>query len=156
MSGSKLGWSLWRVQRVGKQQKAFDETRFGGGEHRRLSSAIGMTAERDAAGHLASDRLDGGAKSLLVSFRASARWWAVKSRLAEGEIAAEDGEAGCAEGFRESDQQRSIAVRSCTVGEDEAVFGAICGARRGLVEESADGDSGGGIDEFVSAIHIAM
>jgi hypothetical protein len=57
-------------------------------------------------------------------------------QLAEGKIAAEDGEPGGAEGIGERDEKRRVAVRSCAVGEDEAIA-AGCG--RG-VEVAANGD----------------
>ncbi len=97
-----------------------------------------MAAEIYAAGHFALHGLDGSVKSLLISLRASSRRWSVGARLTEGQIAAEDGEAGSAEGVGESDQERSIAVCSRAMGQDEAV----CCGRGGLVEESANGDFG--------------
>jgi hypothetical protein len=56
-------------------------------------------------------------------------------QLAEGKVAAEDGEPGGAEGVCERYEQRRVAVRSCAVGEDEAI---AAGHRRG-VEISANG-----------------
>lgn len=55
--------------------------------------------------------------------------------LAEGQVAAENGEAGGGEGLRERDEERGLAVGSGSVGEDER------GARRTrgrLVEEATD------------------
>ena len=94
-----------------------------------------MAAEINAAGKMAAHRLDGGSESLLIWFGASARRRPVGARLAEGEIAAEDGEAGRGEGFRQGDEQQGVAVCSCSVGEDEAIR---CVGRR-VVEDSANG-----------------
>jgi hypothetical protein len=104
------------------------------------------------AGKAAVHRFDGRSKSLLVSFRASARRWTLGARLAEWEIAAEDGESRCAEGFGESDQQRSIAVCSGAVGQYQAIAAAL----RGLVEETANGDSVGSVLELPKAFHTTM
>jgi hypothetical protein len=115
-----------------------------------------MTAETDVAGKMAAHRLDGGLQPLLVSRRASAGRWALRARLAKGKIAAEDGEAGGGEGFGESDEERSIAVGSSAVGEDEAIAGglneAVAVAVRGLVEESANRKCAGCVRELLRAI----
>jgi hypothetical protein len=45
----------------------------------------------------------------------------VRSQLAEGEIAAEDGQPGSAERTGQRHEQRRVAVRSCAMRQDEAI-----------------------------------
>jgi hypothetical protein len=47
-------------------------------------------------------------------------------RLAEREVAAEDVQAGFAEGGRQTDEKCRLAVSSGTVGKDEAIPGGAC------------------------------
>ena len=131
---------LRRMQREREQEESGDECGVGGSEQRSLAATIGMTAEEDAALRFGLHRGDGGAESGLVAFGTAAGRWAGGTQLAEGQVAAQDGETCGAKRFGERDKQRCAAVGACTVGEDEAVTGG----RIGTVEESADGQVGGG------------
>jgi hypothetical protein len=87
-----------------------------------------MSAEEDAvAGELAAERFDGGAEALLVAFGAAARRRSVGTELAKRQIAAEDGEAGIAEGVGQRYEQRRFAVCACAVREDERVVRELHG-----------------------------
>jgi hypothetical protein len=58
---------------------------------------------------------------MLVPFRTATLWGPVRSQLAEGEIASEDGQPGIAECTRERDEKRRVAVCSRAVRQDEAI-----------------------------------
>ena len=139
------------MERIGEQQEAVDEAWFGSGEHGGLTSPVGMAAEEDVACRLAAHRGEGGLDSLLIAFCASARWRAVRARLAEGQIAAEDCDARVAECGREGNEERGVAIGSGAVGEDKSVAGRIGGE----MQEAANGRGvwriGG---EFSDFIHI--
>jgi hypothetical protein len=59
--------------------------------------------------------------------------------LAEGQIAAKNSEAGGAECFGQCGEQWGLAVRSCAMGEYEAVREGI----RRAMKEAAHGEIGG-------------
>jgi hypothetical protein len=80
-----------------------------------------MAAEKHAARSLSSHGGNGRSEALLVTFRIATLWGPVRSQLAEGEIATEDGQTGGAERARERHEKRGIAVRTCAVGQDEAI-----------------------------------
>jgi hypothetical protein len=58
---------------------------------------------------------------MLVTFGTATLWWPVRSQLAEGEVATEDGQAGIAECTRQRDEKRRVAVCSRAVRQDEAI-----------------------------------
>ena len=80
-----------------------------------------MTTEKDAAWGLLAHGFDRLSESLLIALRTAARWWSVRSQLAEGEIEAEDGESGGAEGVGKGDEEGGVGACSSAVCEDEAV-----------------------------------
>jgi hypothetical protein len=95
-----------------------------------------MSAEENAtAGKLALNCFDGGVETLLVAVGAAARWRSMGTELAKRQIAAEDGEAGVAEGVCYSDEEWRLAIRTCAVREDERVLRG----RRWNVEIAANG-----------------
>jgi hypothetical protein len=57
----------------------------------------------------------------LVTFRTASLWWPVRTQLAEGEIAAEDGQPVGAERTRQRNEKRRVAGRSRAVRQDEAI-----------------------------------
>jgi hypothetical protein len=122
---SQLVGATGRVERVGEQQKAIEQAGFAGGKHGRLPASVRMAAEEYAARGLLPHGRDGGFKSLLVAFRTAALGPPVGTRLAKGQIAAEDGESGVAECARQGHEERSIAVRSRAVGQDEGIAGRM-------------------------------
>jgi hypothetical protein len=122
---SQLVGATGRVERVGEQQKAIEQAGFAGGKHGRLPASVGMAAEEYAARGLLPHGRDGGFKSLLVAFRTAALGWPVGTRLAKGQIAAEDGESGVAECACQGHKKRRIAVRSRAMGQDEGIAGRM-------------------------------
>lgn len=115
MRGAQFRGPARRMERVGEKQKAicesgFSEFGFGGAEHGRLPSAVGVAAEKDAAWCVPAHGGDGRAEALLIAFGTAARRRSVRTRLAKGKIAAEHSESGGAEGIGERDEKESVAV----------------------------------------------
>ncbi len=137
------------MERVGKQQERIGNFRFSRTEHRRLPSSIRMAAQKKAASSLPTHGRNGRAETLLVAFRTAARWWPVRTQLAEGKVAAEDGHSHSAERIRQRDEKRRVAVRSRPVRQDEAV---ATGSRR-RVQIAADGHSIRIIAKFLDVVH---
>jgi hypothetical protein len=96
MLGAELlrlpGW----MERVGEEQEGGDEGGLGGSEDGGHAASVGMAAEEDASGSLrgweSAERFDGSVETGLIACGGT-EGWAVGTGLAEGEIAAEDGEA---------------------------------------------------------------
>jgi hypothetical protein len=65
-----------------------------------------MATEKHAARSLSLHGRNGCSKSLLVTFRTAALRRPVRSRLAEGQIAAEDGQPRGAESIRQRHEKR--------------------------------------------------
>ena len=125
-----FGW----MERVGEQQKLFDESGLGRGEHRGLPASVGVAAEKDAGGESTLHDVNCCTQAGLIPLGASARRRSVRACLAEWEIAAENGEAGCAKSIGEGGEKRRFAVRSRAVRQYE---GARAGERR-TVEKSTN------------------
>lgn len=139
------------MERVGEQQKLFDETGLGRSEHGGLPASVGMPAEKDAAREAIFHDINCGSEAGLVPFRASAWRRSVRPRLPEREIAAENGEAGCAERVRKRGEKRGFTVRSRAVGQYKTIR---TGGYR-TVEKSANRYSiYRSVEEFLTAIHI--
>ena len=117
----QLTGSLRRVKWVGEQQELIDETWFRRGQYRRLPPSVRMATQKYAARSLSSHGSNCRTESILVTFSTSALWWPVRSQLAEGEIAAEDGQPGVAECSCQRDQKWRVAVCSSAVRQDEAI-----------------------------------
>jgi hypothetical protein len=79
------------------------------------------SARRLSLRSLSSHGSNGCSKSLLVTFRTATLRRPVRSRLAEGQIAAEDGQPGGAECTRQRHEKRRVAVGSRAVRQDEAI-----------------------------------
>jgi hypothetical protein len=102
-----------------------------------------MATEDDAGEAELAESIHGGAESGLI-LGGAVVGRSVRTKLAEGQVAAEDGEAGLAESFGEGDEERALAVGSGAVGEDKA--GPRVGAGGlGAMEETADGRIGSGV-----------
>ena len=69
----------------------------------------------------------------MVTFGTATLWWPVRSQLAEGEIAAEDGHPRGAERIRQCHEKWRVAIRSRAVGQDEAI---TAGTGRAVQEPS--------------------
>jgi hypothetical protein len=87
-----------------------------------------MATQKHAARSLSSHGSNCCSESLLVTFRTAALWWPVRSQLAEGKIAAEDGQPGVAERTRQRHEKRGVAVRSRAVRQDQAIPSRIARA----------------------------
>ena len=103
MRGAHFRGPARRMEWIGEEQEAVGESEFSSAEHGCLPSAVGMAAEKDAACSMSAHGGDGRTEALLIAFRAAAGRRAVRMQLAEGKIAAEDGESGGAEGIGERD-----------------------------------------------------
>lgn len=110
MRGAQFRGPARRMERVGEKQKAICEFGFGGAEHGRLPSAVGVAAEKDAAWCVPAHGGDGRAEPLLIAFGTAAWRRSVRTRLAKRKIAAEHGQSGGAEGIGERDEKESVAV----------------------------------------------
>lgn len=141
--GAELVGTTRGVERIGGQEQRFDNSGLGGGEHRGLASAIRMAAEEDTGRTETAHRFDSGAEAGLIPRGAVARR-TMGAKLAEGQVAAEDGEASLAEGVSEGDEERGLAVGAGAMGEDEAEFRG----RGGAMEETLDGRIGGRVAEL--------
>jgi hypothetical protein len=137
------------MERIGEQQKPLDEAGFGRSYHRRLSPSVRMTAQKHTARNMVPHGLKGRAKSLLISLRAPARRWPVRSRLAERKIAAQYGQARSAERICQDNKERRVAVRSRAVCQYEA----IRTSNRRAVQESSNRYFNRNIYKFSKVIH---
>jgi hypothetical protein len=109
------------VERVRKQQELIDETRFRRGQHGCLPPSVRMATQKHSARNLSLHGSNCCSKSLLVTFRTATLRWPVRSQLAEGQIAAEDGQPGGAERIRERHEKQRVAVRSRAMRQDEEI-----------------------------------
>jgi hypothetical protein len=117
----QLGGSLRGVERVREQEKLIDETGLRRCQNGCLPTSVRMATQKQAARSLSSHGSNCRSESLLVTFRAATLWRPVRSQLAEGKIATEDGQPGGAERTRQRHEERGIAVRSRAVRQDEAI-----------------------------------
>jgi hypothetical protein len=108
-----------------------------------------MAAQTKAAWSVPTHGRNGRAETPLVAFRTATRWWPVRTRLAEGKIAAEDRHSLSAECICQCDEKRRVAVRSRSVRQDEAV---ASGSRR-RVQIAADGHPIRIIAKFLGVVH---
>lgn len=110
VAGAEIVRLLRRMEWVRKKEKTVHEAGLIGSEQRRLSTAIGVTAQKNAALGCASHKVNCGMEAEAV---ASGRAWAgrtVRADLAERHLAAQNGDAGGAKGFSQKDQERRAAV----------------------------------------------
>jgi len=121
------------VQRVGEQEQAVSQFGGFGAEHGGLASAVGVAAEVDSPGSELSQPCYGIAEALAVASGVAGAGRAEAAKLAERQVAAQDGEAGGGEGVRERAQQWRLAVGARAVGQYEAV-----GQPDGTVEEASN------------------
>lgn len=121
MGGAELARLSGRVQRVGLQEQAGDQSRLFGDEERRLTTAIGMAAKKEAATATLLQHGQRGAEPSSIADRADRRRRATRARLRERQIAAEDGDAARRKCIRHRDEQRGLRVPSGAMGQNEAV-----------------------------------
>jgi hypothetical protein len=92
-----------------------------------------MPAEKDLSGNQLPQNSDGVSKSRPIFFRMTERWPAALL-LPEGEITPKNEIAVIRESFTQRDQERSVAIRSRAVSQDQGI--AVCLHRS--MEKSAD------------------
>src|SRR5947209_7053298 len=95
---------------IGKQEQTRDLVRLFDAEHARLSAAVGVASEEDAAGDLLPHRGNGILQALPVAGGIAGAGRAGRTGLAVGEIAAEDRVSGFGEGFCEDYKQWGLGV----------------------------------------------
>ena len=136
--GQMLNAELFRftrwMQRVRKQKESGNKNGFGGAEHRRLPSTVGVAAEKDRARHIFTQNCNRVAKARTIAFRIAWKWRASAPLLAEGQITAQDDVAMSGKSFADGDQKRSMAIRARAVSQDQGVAVWILGR----VQEAAD------------------
>src|SRR5258708_3243708 len=128
MLGAELVWFAGRGQRIRQQQETSGLSRLFWAEHAGLPSTVGEAAEKDTARGYDFDGCDCILQSgaIALGFTRSRR--AVGSILTVRQIATQDQGAGFGKSFRQSDQQRSLAIRSSAVSEHESVAVGIARA----------------------------
>lgn len=105
---------------IRQQEQRVSQSRFGRGQHGRLSPAVGMAAQEDAAWSLLSEGFHRAMQALLVTLSTARLRRSVGPQLAERQIAAKYREPGSTAGIRDCHEERRLAVRSSTVGKDKA------------------------------------
>src|SRR5438105_4822431 len=92
--GQTLNAELFRftrwMQRVRKQKESGNKIGFHCTEHRRLTSTVGVAAEKDLARHIFTQNCNRVAKARTIAFRIARKRRASAPLLAEGEITAQD------------------------------------------------------------------
>jgi hypothetical protein len=104
-----------------------------------------MPAEKDLSGNQLPQNSDGASKSHPIFFRMTERRTAALL-LPEGKITAKNKIAVIRESFTQRDQERSVAIRSRAVSQDQGI--AVCPHRR--MQKSADSRIERVIQECVS------
>jgi hypothetical protein len=132
------------MERVGEQEERGDQVWLFSTEHAGLASAIGMTAQEEAAGNHSSYGGEGVLQTGAVARGVTGAGWAEGPGLAIGKIAAQDGEAIRAESFGQGYEERGLCIRAGSVRKDQAV--AVGSLRR--EEVTADSGFGGVIGEI--------
>jgi hypothetical protein len=90
--GPELVGAARRVERVGEQEQSVNQSWLGGGEHGGLASTIRVSAEEESGQAEAAEGLNSGAQTCLILIGTVAGR-SVGAELAEGQIAAKDGES---------------------------------------------------------------
>ena len=131
MRRAQLLGLIRRMQRIRQQQQRVGNRRIFGYKHARLPAAVRMAAQehanRLALGYLA-DGLHRAPQSRAI-LCAVAKRRAVRTRLAERQIAAQHHDAGICECFRYGDQQGRAAIRSRAMAEHKRVTLDRCSLR---------------------------
>src|ERR1700722_4985562 len=120
MRGPQLGRLARWVQRIGQQQQAFRELGFLGREHAGLPSSVRLAAEIDRARRHFAKKLD--CRSQAGSVRGRQRWrrGTARTLLAKRKVATENGYTSLAECGGEGHQQRSVAISSGAMRQDNS------------------------------------
>ena len=111
----------WRMKRIRKQEQAGSGGGPLGAEHGRLATAIGMSTEKDTACPDGAHRHDSVLQPGAIKRGISRAGWAVRTRLPEGQVTAQNPEAGHRIGFGERGEERGPAVGTGTVCQDDSI-----------------------------------
>src|SRR5919109_432524 len=103
--GSKLRRVTRRMKRIREQQKAIGKLGLFRGKHAGLTPSVGVSSKKEAPGNQLSQRGAGVSQALAVAGGITGTWRAEAPVLAEGQIAAQDGESGFCEGVCQGNQQ---------------------------------------------------
>ena len=123
------------MERIREEEKRLGELRRVGREHAHLPPSVRQAAQDHAPRSELTHRMHGRLETSAVAGRTGGRRGPCRSRLAEGQVAAEDVEARRREGTRYRHEERRAAVSSGPVGEDEA----LAAGAGGRVQKAADG-----------------
>lgn len=134
MLGPRLIGTAGCVQRIGKQEKAVSERRFGQ-QHTRLSPAVALTAEKDSSGDDLSERGNCVAQSLAITRGVAGAGRAEAPHLTEGQINSQNCQSGASKSFRKRDQQRHLRISARAVGQDKTASSG----RRGPMQVAENG-----------------
>jgi len=124
--GAEVSRVARRMQRIGKQKQRVGQRGIRSRQHGTLASSVGVPAEEDPGGRVLPERGDGAVQALLVAFGVTARR-AVRTQLAERQIAAQNRQPGFAESRGQRHEKRRVAIRSGAVGQNDAVARRILG-----------------------------
>jgi hypothetical protein len=121
MSGPQLLGLARRMKRIGEQQKTIDESGLVRSQHGSLTSAIGMSAEKDAAAvlraRLERKLVQTGSVARGIAWSRRARW----TLLTIGQIDAQHMDSEHGDRAIHRHQERSVAVRPGAVSENEGI-----------------------------------
>src|SRR5947209_4495469 len=118
VSSSELCRLVGRMQRIGEQQQSRGKLRILGRRHARLSSAIGVSAQKHATRKIVSYAAHGLAYALAVVFRPRRKWWSMRALAAEWQVKAIHRPAAARQILPHGYEQRSITIRTCAVREN--------------------------------------
>jgi hypothetical protein len=113
-----------RMQRIREQQQTFDEARLVGAQHRRLSSTIRMSAQKQAPRDHFAKRGNSILQTLTVASGVAGPGRTKRPALPIRQIAAQHGNARCLECLSQRHQQRSPRIRSRAMRKHQSVAGA--------------------------------
>ncbi len=135
-----------RMKGIREQQKASGQLGLLGTEHGGLAPAAGLSAQENSRGELVK-RGHCVVESLAIMRGISGPRWAEGAALAEGQVTAQHEVSSVGKCLRESHQQRSAAVSSGAMRQDEPSAVGSCW----VMEKSANRDSAGSIRERLAA-----
>src|SRR5579872_3746217 len=127
-----------RMQGIRGEQQGASHVRVFCGQHASLSPAVGVTPKMERPGGKSPQYLQRPAQALAVACGGGRRGRAVRTRLAEGQVAAQHIPALVCEFVRQGTKKQHLAVAARAMGQHQA------GARRfaGAMEKTAHGRLG--------------
>ena len=109
------------MKRVCEQQESIGQAWLRSSQHGRLAASVGVPAQKQPPRNLPPHYLHHMPQSLLVARGAAAWRRPVRMPLTKRKVAAENSQAGFAEGVRQRHQQQGLAVRAGAVREDQPI-----------------------------------